>query len=116
MLFSASIKQKMMPTLKMSLKNYQMKKRADLKKQRLKLRVERALRLSPMARMPRQNASRKPSPEAGQDRKSTRLNSSHMSISYAVFRLKKEKRPRSPGLQSPPSTDARRYRNLTKYP
>src|SRR5699024_12856965 len=26
------------------------------------------------------------------DRKSTRLNSSHVSISYAVFRLKKEKR------------------------
>src|SRR5690242_21227736 len=29
-------------------------------------------------------------PSAGQDRKSTRLNSSHMSISYAVFRLKKK--------------------------
>src|SRR3989338_1555078 len=51
MLFSASIKQKMMPTLKMSLKNYQMKKRADLKKQSLNLREERALRLSPTARM-----------------------------------------------------------------
>src|SRR5690242_21219745 len=32
--------------------------------------------------------------EAGeQDRKSTRLNSSHMSISYAVFCLKKKKQP-----------------------
>src|SRR5438309_7425804 len=30
-------------------------------------------------------------PAAGQDRKSTRLNSSHSSISYAVFCLKKKK-------------------------
>src|SRR5690242_20800184 len=30
--------------------------------------------------------------ERGQDRKSTRLNSSHMSISYAVFCLKKKKK------------------------
>src|SRR5438477_4286019 len=30
-------------------------------------------------------------PDARQDRKSTRLNSSHMSISYAVFYLKKKK-------------------------
>src|SRR5438477_5271761 len=30
------------------------------------------------------------SPEQAQDRKSTRLNSSHMSISYAVFCLKKK--------------------------
>src|SRR5271169_7115195 len=30
--------------------------------------------------------------EAGQDRKSTRLNSSHGSISYAVFCLKKKKK------------------------
>src|SRR5438477_8934093 len=30
--------------------------------------------------------------EAKQDRKSTRLNSSHMSISYAVFCLKKKKK------------------------
>src|SRR5438477_5922290 len=29
--------------------------------------------------------------QAGKDRKSTRLNSSHMSISYAVFCLKKKK-------------------------
>src|SRR5699024_12088936 len=29
-------------------------------------------------------------PEAGKDRKSTRLNSSHVSISYAVFGLKKK--------------------------
>src|SRR5438477_5800522 len=32
---------------------------------------------------------------ASGDRKSTRLNSSHMSISYAVFCLKKKKRPYS---------------------
>src|SRR2546427_9309198 len=31
-------------------------------------------------------------PPAGQDRKSTRLNSSHSQISYAVFCLKKKKR------------------------
>src|SRR6266571_487855 len=37
------------------------------------------------------------SPHPGRDRKSTRLNSSHMSISYAVFCLKKTKfRSRSP--------------------
>src|SRR5438477_2114395 len=30
--------------------------------------------------------------EGGRDRKSTRLNSSHMSISYAVFCLKKKKK------------------------
>src|SRR3712207_7008494 len=31
----------------------------------------------------------------GQDRKSTRLNSSHANISYAVFCLKKKKRPKT---------------------
>src|SRR5689334_24013578 len=39
------------------------------------------------------------------DRKSTRLNSSHSSISYAVFCLKKKKRhvaPGQPPLQAPP--------------
>src|SRR5437660_12529629 len=30
---------------------------------------------------------------SGQDRKSTRLNSSHVAISYAVFCLKKKKKP-----------------------
>src|SRR4051812_49827633 len=35
----------------------------------------------------------------GTDRKSTRLNSSHMSISYAVFCLKKKK---NPALHRPP--------------
>src|SRR5699024_12736677 len=32
-----------------------------------------------------------PAPREGRDRKSTRLNSSHVSISYAVFCLKKKK-------------------------
>src|SRR6266480_7296360 len=34
----------------------------------------------------------------GRDRKSTRLNSSHMSISYAVFCLKKKKKSKSHSL------------------
>src|SRR5437870_7401634 len=33
-----------------------------------------------------------PTPREGQDRKSTRLNSSHVAISYAVFCLKKKKK------------------------
>src|SRR2546430_8729677 len=33
-----------------------------------------------------------PAPPAGRDRKSTRLNSSHSQISYAVFCLKKKKK------------------------
>src|SRR2546430_6819387 len=37
-----------------------------------------------------------PALEGGRDRKSTRLNSSHSQISYAVFCLKKKKRPSSP--------------------
>src|SRR5690242_20794285 len=36
-----------------------------------------------------------PGIEAAEDRKSTRLNSSHMSISYAVFCLKKKKKKQS---------------------
>src|SRR5690349_22864961 len=37
-------------------------------------------------------------PQQGRDRKSTRLNSSHVEISYAVFCLKKKKRrKRQPG-------------------
>src|SRR5690242_21532485 len=38
------------------------------------------------------------SPRRELDRKSTRLNSSHMSISYAVFCLKKKTRPRDASL------------------
>src|SRR5699024_11224039 len=36
------------------------------------------------------NQIRQASPETAEDRKSTRLNSSHVSISYAVFCLKKK--------------------------
>src|SRR5207253_6518422 len=36
-------------------------------------------------------ASGRPRPKGGGDRKSTRLNSSHVAISYAVFCLKKKK-------------------------
>src|SRR3712207_8995374 len=38
-----------------------------------------------------QQPARAASPERGEDRKSTRLNSSHANISYAVFCLKKKK-------------------------
>src|SRR5256885_10411579 len=43
-------------------------------------------------------------PEAGlQDRKSTRLNSSHLVISYAVFCLKKKRYTRVQNRDTPPS-------------
>src|SRR5436305_7862136 len=44
---------------------------------------------------PVQNVTRRPPPRFGprEDRKSTRLNSSHVRISYAVFCLKKKKSP-----------------------
>src|SRR5947209_10880170 len=44
---------------------------------------------------------------AGTDRKSTRLNSSHANISYAVFCLKKKKKKKN--------KYSRRYRNETSY-
>src|SRR3712207_7283693 len=52
--------------------------------------------------LPDRGAAPRPDPPAGhagggradRDRKSTRLNSSHANISYAVFCLKKKKRPR----------------------
>src|SRR6266480_5073616 len=43
----------------------------------------------------RHRACRAGGRHAGRDRKSTRLNSSHMSISYAVFCLKKKKKKQS---------------------
>src|SRR5256885_14661646 len=43
----------------------------------------------PVRAHPRRHAAGQP---AGQDRKSTRLNSSHLVISYAVFCLKKKKK------------------------
>src|SRR3712207_7653488 len=52
-------------------------------------------RVSSMVRNPKTPGSRLPSsrrtPVIGGDRKSTRLNSSHPNISYAVFCLKKKK-------------------------
>src|SRR5438552_13811228 len=46
-------------------------------------------------------------PPAGpSDRKSTRLNSSHQIISYAVFCLKKKKTNASSALIGPPTTDS----------
>src|SRR5438045_7129719 len=59
---------------------------------------DRARRRSPRNRLRRGRAARAPALPDGallavvQDRKSTRLNSSHLGISYAVFCLKKKKR------------------------
>src|SRR3712207_9018160 len=44
-----------------------------------------------LLRLPRRERGGDPRPCAAQDRKSTRLNSSHANISYAVFCLKKKK-------------------------
>src|SRR5207253_8574363 len=41
---------------------------------------------------PRARRRGRPLPRGGRDRKSTRLNSSHVAISYAVFCLKKKKK------------------------
>src|SRR4051812_49939180 len=46
---------------------------------------------------------------AGRDRKSTRLNSSHMSISYAVFCLKKKK------IKKPPTYHTRELRHTRAH-
>src|SRR2546427_4560505 len=48
-------------------------------------------------------ASSAPS-QVGRDRKSTRLNSSHSQISYAVFCLKKKKTKQSELIRSPPDS------------
>src|SRR2546430_11163847 len=59
--------------------------------ERMQKIIERAQKLVPMS------AAHEPSPEfeLRQDRKSTRLNSSHSQISYAVFCLKKKKSTQS---------------------
>src|SRR5437660_9658870 len=44
----------------------------------------------------------------GRDRKSTRLNSSHVAISYAVFCLKKKNKKKSPETDETPQTQATR--------
>src|SRR2546426_3958309 len=54
------------------------------------------------AQLLRHMAGRQPAEAAaaGRDRKSTRLNSSHLVISYAVFCLKKKKNRRKDGISS----------------
>src|SRR3712207_7738050 len=51
---------------------------------------ERGRRPDPQAERPRLGRGRPEDTERGVDRKSTRLNSSHANISYAVFCLKKK--------------------------
>src|SRR5437763_11089207 len=53
-----------------------------------------------------------PAPVIGRDRKSTRLNSSHRCISYAVFCLKKKKKRLSIKLESPHSGACVNHRGL----
>src|SRR2546430_5699294 len=57
----------------------------------------KALELAARAHVPRQKIY-----EVLEDRKSTRLNSSHSQISYAVFCLKKKKQPAAPSPLLPP--------------
>src|SRR5580698_10953320 len=55
------------------------------------LSLHDALPISPARRCRGEGSPRRRLAGGGRDRKSTRLNSSHMSISYAVFCLKKKK-------------------------
>src|SRR5256885_461994 len=50
------------------------------------------------------------------DRKSTRLNSSHLVISYAVFCLKKKTRPSSPRSTARPSSRTLKSRQSPAFP
>src|SRR5690242_20877639 len=60
---------------------------------RLPRRLDRGRRVPPqMGQVERRPQRRSAVARPRQDRKSTRLNSSHMSISYAVFCLKKKKK------------------------
>src|SRR3712207_7065251 len=54
-------------------------------------RHDRAGHLGVERHVPRQDGRRRAQPQRPGDRKSTRLNSSHANISYAVFCLKKKK-------------------------
>src|SRR2546430_9773386 len=58
----------------------------------LPIYTPRAVRKRPSPRCSRRKG-RSPTASSGRDRKSTRLNSSHSQISYAVFCLKKKKTP-----------------------
>src|SRR3989442_2383434 len=53
--------------------------------------VLRSAELTPFPDGPARHDDGRPAPCEGADRKSTRLNSSHVRISYAVFCLKKKK-------------------------
>src|SRR5262245_65042927 len=59
---------------------------------RARPRRGRASTPAPWPRAARAPRPRTPRAARGQDRKSTRLNSSHLGISYAVFCLKKKKK------------------------
>src|SRR5207248_9927600 len=50
------------------------------------------------------------------DRKSTRLNSSHRTISYAVFCLKKKKKRKTNSIPSNKHTPYRTYSNYSSHP
>src|SRR5947199_3027547 len=65
-------------------------------------------RFSQLVQAPRHNHLRRSAGTAGslgRDRKSTRLNSSHLGISYAVFCLKKKKTPQKRCAKSSPPRD-----------
>src|SRR5437867_8367235 len=53
---------------------------------------------------------------SGSDRKSTRLNSSHRTISYAVFCLKKKKHPVLPGHRADMASLLRGFPVVTSFP
>src|SRR5690242_21557788 len=76
--------------------------RAKEKGRRTVALLERLLGMPPALGSPPAPGLRPRSPrypdsplDIGEDRKSTRLNSSHMSISYAVFCLKKKKKTKT---------------------
>src|SRR3712207_7330502 len=56
------------------------------------------------------SVSKEAAGNGGEDRKSTRLNSSHANISYAVFCLKKKRKK-----QQPKSNSKKQYTNLPLY-
>src|SRR2546421_9182218 len=65
------------------------------------VRTHRHDPLGGVRRLCRARAGRPHQPRATEDRKSTRLNSSHDQISYAVFCLKKKKNPAKPSNLAP---------------
>src|SRR5438874_8854026 len=70
----------------------------------------------PLGREPAPQSRRGPArpadPAGGRDRKSTRLNSSHVEISYAVFCLKKKINKRQDGLNAVLPIEKPRCRNV----